>query len=145
VSQASSLAWGSDCSGAIDRVGFFTSYRKLFGDSECASLRDGSSSLAHDALLVFTQGVRNTGVDRPTPDAVLAGIANISSAGPGAVHGVSGLIDYPRTSAQAIPRDKAVLVLRGGALMAPYRVLLCGQLDTAQPPPDENCPKQTGP
>jgi Periplasmic binding protein len=145
LSQASSLAWGSDCSGATNSVGFFVGYRKLFGDSACTSLRDGSSILAHDTLLVFTQGVRNTGADRPSPDAVLAGITNISSEGPGAVHGAGGQIDYPRTGAQAIPKDKAILVLRGRAQMAPERMLLCGQLDTAQPPPDDKCPKQARP
>jgi hypothetical protein len=145
LSLASSLAWGPDCSGAINSVGFFVGYRNLFGNGTCTSLRDGSSILAHDALLVLTQGVRNTGVERPSPDAVLAGITNISSEGPGALHGTSGKIDYSRTGEQAVPKDKAILVLRGSALMAPQRMLLCGQLDTAQPPPDGNCPKQARP
>jgi hypothetical protein len=101
--------------------------------------------LANDTLLVFTQGVRNTGVERPSPEAVLAGIANISSEGSGALHGASGQIDYPRTGDQGVPKDKAILVLRGSARMATQRLLLCGQLDTAQPPPDDNCPNQARP
>jgi ABC-type branched-subunit amino acid transport system substrate-binding protein len=145
VSTASSLAWGPDCNGAINNVGFFVGYQKLFGGGACSNLRDGSSILAHDALLVFTQGVRNTKLERPSSDAVLAGIANISSAGPGGLQGANGLIDYPRTGDQAVPKDRAILVLRGSAGMAPKRMLLCGQLDTAQPPPDDNCPKQAGP
>jgi ABC-type branched-subunit amino acid transport system substrate-binding protein len=145
LSQASSLAWGPDCRGAINRVGFFVGYRKLFGDGACTSLRDGSSILAHDSLWAVTQGVRNTRVERPSPDAVLAGITNISGEGPGALHGASGTIDYPRTGDQAVPNDKTILILRGSALMAPQRMLLCGQLDTAQPPPDGDCPKQARP
>ncbi len=145
MSAASSLAWGPDCNGAINSIGFFVGYRKLFSDSACSNLRDGSSILAHDALLVFTQGVRNTGLDQPSRDAVLAGISNISSAGPGALQGANGQIDYPRTGDQAVPKDKTILVLRGSALMAPKRMLLCGQLNTAQPPPDSDCPKQVRP
>jgi hypothetical protein len=145
VSVASSLAWGSGCNGAINSVGFFVSYQRLFGNGACSNLRDGSSILAQDALLVFTQGVRNTKLERPSRDAVLAGITDISSAGPGALQGANDLIDYPRTGDQAVPKDKAILVLRGSALMAPRRMLLCGQLDTAQPPPDHNCPRQATP
>lgn len=140
ISQASSLAWGSDCSGASNSVGFFVDYRKLFGDGVCT--RDGSSLLAHDALLVFTQGVRNTELERPSRDAVLAGIANISSTGLGVLHAASGQIDYPRTGdQQAIPQNKVVLMLRGKAQMVPELLLLCGQLDTAQPPPGNSCSK----
>lgn len=141
VAQASSLAWGSDCSGARNSVGFFASYLKLFGNDACKNLRDGSSIMAHDGLLVFTQGVKNTGLERPSRDAVLAGIANISSTGLGVLHGAGGQIDYPRTGNQAIPKDKAVLVLRGKAQMVPELLLLCGQLDTAQPPSGNSCPK----
>jgi len=137
LAQASSLAWGSDCSEAFERVGFFVVYRKLFGEGACPSTRDGSSILAYDTLLVFTQGVRNTRVPRPSPDAVLRGIEDISSQGSGPLYGASGLIDYPRTGSKAIPKDKAILVLRGQASETPKRMLLCGQLDTAQPPPDE--------
>jgi ABC-type branched-subunit amino acid transport system substrate-binding protein len=145
ISEASSLAWGSDCNGAVNSVGFFVGYRKIFGNDACTNLRDGTSILAHDTLLAFAQGVSNTGVDRPSPDAVLAGIANISSDGSGALQGASGEIDYPRTSNKAVPKNKAILVLRGSAVMTPKRMLLCGQLDTAQPPPDDNCPKQARP
>lgn len=138
LSKASRLAWGSDCGGTPHSVGFFVVYQELFGEGACLSTRRGGSLLAYDTLLVFTQGVRNTGVDRPSPDAVLRGIENISSEGAGPLRGVSGQIDYPRTGNQAIPKDKATLVLRGRAAAEPERVLLCGQHDTAQPPPD-NC------
>ncbi len=144
VTQASSLAWGSECSGATNSVGFFVVYRELFGEGACSSAREGGSLLAHDTLLVFIQGVRNTGVDRPSPDAVLRGIERISSEGAGPLRGVSGQIDYPRTGVQAIPKDKAILVLRGQAAEEPKRMLLCGQHDTAQPPPD-NCSAPPGP
>jgi ABC-type branched-subunit amino acid transport system substrate-binding protein len=137
LAQASSLAWGSDCSGAFGIVGFFVVYRELFGEGACPSTRDGSSILAYDTLLVFTQGARNSGVPRPSPDAVLRGIEDISSQGSGPLYGASGLIDYPRTGSKAIPKDKAILVLRGQASETPKRMLLCGQLDTALPPPDE--------
>ena len=137
LAQASSLAWGSDCSGAIGSVGFFVVYRELFGDGACPSTRDGSSILAYDTLLVFIQGVRNTRVPRPSPDAVLRGIEDISTQGSGPLHGASGLIDYPRTGSKAIPKDKAILVLRGQPSETTKRMLLCGQLDTAKPPPDE--------
>jgi hypothetical protein len=142
LTPASSLAWGPDCSGATDIVGFFVNYQKLFNENEeaCASTRGGGSILAYDTLQVFTQGVRNTLVLRPTPDAVLAGIEDISSDGRGDLSGASGQIDYPRTGdEQAIPKDKAILVLRGQASVQPERRLLCGQHKTAQPPPDE-CP-----
>lgn len=144
LSKASRLAWGSDCSGTPQSVGFFVVYRKIFGEGACLSTRRGGSLLAYDTLLVFTQGVRNTGVDRPSPDAVLRGIENISSEGAGPLRGVSGQIDYPRTGNQAIPKNKAILVLRGRAAVEPERVLLCGQHDTAQPPPDD-CSAPPGP
>ena len=142
LTPASSLAWGPNCSGATDIVGFFVNYQKLFNENEeaCASTRGGGSILAYDTLQVFTQGVRNTLVLRPTPDAVLAGIDDISSDGFGDLSGASGQIDYPRTGGeQAIPKDKAILVLRGQASVQPERRLLCGQHETAQPPPNE-CP-----
>lgn len=150
VSLASSLAWGPDCSGASNRVGFFIRYQKLFGAGTCTSLRDGASILAYDALQVFTQGVMNTGVDRPTTDAVLAGITNISDEGTSEPlqRTTSGQIDYPRTGDQAVPKDKAILVLRGSGgtpTIPPQRMLLCGQLGTAQPPPDDDCPQQASP
>jgi hypothetical protein len=125
-------------------VSFFVVYRKLFGEGACSSTRRGGSLLAHDTLLVFTQGVRNTGLDRPSPDAVLRGIEDISSQGRGPLRGASGQIDYPRTGSKAIPKDKAILVLRGQAFVEPERMLLCGQHDTAQPPPD-NCSTPPGP
>jgi ABC-type branched-subunit amino acid transport system substrate-binding protein len=145
LSQASSLAWGPECSGAISSVGFFVVYRDLFDEGACRSARDGGSLLAYDTLLVFIQGVRNTGVPQPSPDAVLRGIEDISSEGPGPLRGVSGQIDYPRTGDQAIPKDKAILVLRGQAAEEPKRMLLCGQHDTAQPPPDNCTPPLGGP
>ncbi len=144
LAQSSSLAWRSNCSGATNSVGFFVVYRELFGEEACSNTRSGGSLLAHDTLLVFIQGVRNTGVHRPSPDAVLAGIEDISSEGAGPLRGVSGQIDYPRTGNQAIPQDKATLVLRGQASVEPERMLLCGQHDTAQPPPDD-CSAPLGP
>lgn len=57
----------------------------------------------------------------------------------GALKGESGLIDYEIGRNQAIPKDKAILVLRGERAEEPIRMLLCGQLETAVPPPDE-CP-----
>jgi ABC-type branched-subunit amino acid transport system substrate-binding protein len=144
LTQASSLAWGPECSGATSSVGFFVDYQKLFGEGACLSTRRGGSLLAHDTFLVFIQGVRNAGVPRPTPDAVLRGIEDISSQGSGPLRGASGQIDYPRTGDQSIPKDKAILVLRGEAFKEPKRMLLCGQHDTAQPPPD-NCPVVLGP
>jgi ABC-type branched-subunit amino acid transport system substrate-binding protein len=137
LTQASSLALGSACSEASNSVGFFVTYRKLFGEGACPSTQRGGSLLTYDTLLVFTRGVRNSGVPRPSPDLVLRGIEDISSQGKGPLHGASGLIDYPRTGSKAIPKDKAILVLRAQASEAPKRMLLCGQLDTAQPPPDE--------
>ncbi len=144
LTQASSLASRSECSEAPDSSGFFVVYRELFGEGACPSTRRGGSLLAHDTLLVFIQGVRNTGVPRPTPDAVLRGIEDISSQGSGPLRGASGQIDYPRTGDQSIPKDKAILVLRGQAAAEPTRMLLCGQHDTAQPPPD-NCSAPPGP
>lgn len=144
LAQSSSLAWRSNCSGATNSVGFFVVYRELFGEEACPNTRSGGSLLAHDTLLVFIQGVRNTGGPRPSPDAVLAGIEDISSEGAGPLRGVSGQIDYPRTGDQAIPTDKATLVLRGQASVEPERMLLCGQHDTAQPPPDD-CSAPPGP
>ena len=138
LAQASSLAWGSECRGATDSVGFLAAYREQFGEAACSSTRGGGSLLAHDTLLVFLQGVRNTAIERPSPDAVLRGIEDISSEGRGPLRGASGEIDYPRTGSKSIPKDKATLVLRGQASAEPERRLLCGQHDTAQPPPD-NC------
>jgi ABC-type branched-subunit amino acid transport system substrate-binding protein len=133
LAQASSLVWKSDCSGAANSVGFLVVYKELFGEL-CSNTRRGDSILANDTLLVFIQGVRNSGVDRPSPDAVLRGIENISSEGAGRLSGASGQIDYPRTGDQAIPKDKAILVLRGSASDEDLkRMLLCGQHDTAQP------------
>jgi hypothetical protein len=142
LSFGSSLAWGPDCRGANDRVGFFRTYKQLFGEDACTSTRDGTAIVAYDTLLVFSQGARNTQLDHPSGDAVLAGIASISSEGLGALHGASGLIDYPRRFNQATPKNKAILLLRGSAsLTTPQRILLCGQLDTAQPPQnDDKCP-----
>ena len=144
LTQASSLASRSGCGGGPDSVSFFVVHREIFGEGACPSTRRGGSLLAHDTLLVFTQGVRNTGVPRPSPDAVLRGIEDISSQGNGPLLGASGEIDYPRTGDQAIPKDKAILVLRGQAAEEPERRLLCGRLDTAQPPPDE-CPTSPSP
>jgi ABC-type branched-subunit amino acid transport system substrate-binding protein len=144
LAQSSSLAWKSDCSGATNSVGFFVVYQELFGEGACSNTRSGGSLLAYDTLLVFIQGVRNTGVPRPSPDALLRGIERISSEGAGPLRGVSGQIDYPRTGDQAIPKDKATLILRGQASVEPERRLLCGQHDTAQPPPD-NCSAPPGP
>ncbi len=135
---ASSLSWGSQCSSAFDKICFFVVYRELFGAEEaCSSTQSGDAIMAHDTLLVLIQGVRNTGVPRPSPDAVLAGIEDISSEGPGPLRGVSGQIDYPRTGDQGVPQDKAILVLRGQSSAESKRMLLCGQHDTAQPPPDD--------
>ncbi|MGH8626138.1 MAG: hypothetical protein ACREYC_13030 [Gammaproteobacteria bacterium] len=144
LTQASSLAWGSECGGATNSVGFFIVYRELFGEGACSSAGDGASLLSHDSLLALIQGVRNAGIPRPSPDAVLRGIEDISSQGSGPLRGASGQIDYPRTGDQAIPKDKAILVLRGQAAEEPKRMLLCGQHDTAQPPPD-NCSEPLGP
>jgi hypothetical protein len=145
LSQGSSLAWGPDCGVATSITSFFTAYQDLFGEEACTSTRHGGSLLGHDALLVFTQGVRNAAdrpssdpADRPSPDAVLRGIEHIS--GQGALRGASGQLDYSRTTEQAIPKDKAVLVVRGQGgqvLVEPERRLLCGKHDIAQPPPDE--------
>jgi len=143
LALASSLAWGSECSGVPDSIGFFVVYQELFDEGACASTRRGGSLLAHDTLLVFIQGVRNTGVDRPSPDAVLRGIEDISSQGRGPLLGASGQIDYPRTGSKAIPQDKAILVLRGQAAMEPQLMILCGELGTAKPP--QECPKSLGP
>ncbi|MGH8375474.1 MAG: hypothetical protein ACRER6_09490, partial [Pseudomonas sp.] len=141
LEQASSRARKSDCNVTSNNFAFFDSYRNLFGGAECASIRSSGSLLAYDTLLVFIQGVRNAGVLRPSRDAVLAGIAAINSGddGAGPLRGVSGKIDYPSISDQdqAIPKDKAILVLRGQASGELTRMLLCGQLDTAQPPPDD--------
>jgi hypothetical protein len=152
LSQASSLAWGSDCSVAINSTNFFTVYRDLFSEGACPSNQHSGSLLGYDALLVFTQGVRNAvdrpssaPAERPSPDAVLRGIEHIS--GQGALRGASGQLNYSPTSEQAIPQDKAILVLRsqgGQALVEPERKLLCGQHDTAQPPPDK-CPSPPDP
>jgi ABC-type branched-subunit amino acid transport system substrate-binding protein len=144
LTQASSLASRSECSEVPDSVGFFVVYRELFGEGACPSTRRGGSLLAHDTLLVFTQGVRNTKVSRPSPDAVLRGIEDISSQGSGPLRGASGQIDYPRTGSKSIPKDKAILMLRGQAFEEPKRMLLCGQHDTAQPPPDD-CSAPLGP
>jgi hypothetical protein len=147
LSFASSLAWGPDCRGANDKVGFFRVYKEFFGEDACTSTRDGTAIVAYDTLRVFGQGVQNTLLDRPSGDAVLAGIANISSEGLGGLHGASGLIDYARRDNLSTPRDKAILILRGNAsLLTPKRILLCGQLDTAQPPPDDDkCPPPLDP
>lgn len=144
--QASSLAWRSDCRGAINSVGFFVDYQELFGEEACANTQSGGSLLAHDTLLVFIRGVQNTEREMPSPDAVLGGIKDISSQGNGPLQGTSGEIDYPRTGDQAIPKDKAILVLRGQAFVKPQRVLLCGEHDTAEPPPapHDKCPMTSG-
>ncbi len=99
---------------------------------------------AHDTLLVFIQGVQNAEVDRPSTDAVLRGIEEISSEGHGPLNGPSGQIDYPRTGSKAIPRNKATMILRAQAHMETERVLLCGRHETADPPPD-TCPASLGP
>ncbi|HKR52641.1 MAG TPA: ABC transporter substrate-binding protein [Pseudonocardiaceae bacterium] len=150
LSPDSSLAWGSDCEAAINSTSFLTGYRDLFGEGVCPINRHNGSLLGHDALLVFTQGVRNAvdrpspdPAERPSPDAVLRGIEHISGEA-GSLRGASGKIDYSLTDERAIPKDKAILVLRGQASADPTRMLLCGQHDTAQPPPDK-CPPQPGP
>lgn len=129
------MAWGQDCDGAIGEVGFFRIYRELFDEDTCLSARDGISILAYDALAVFSRAVCNTGMDRPNPDAILRGIGLIS--GDEALNGASGLIDYEAGKDSAIPKNKAILVLRGEGDAAPKRILLCGELATAKPAPDE--------
>jgi hypothetical protein len=104
LSQASSLAWKTGCSETPNSVGFFAVYHKLFREDACLSTISGGSLLAYDTLLIFIQGVRNTGVPRPSPDSVLEGIEDISSATRGPLHGTSGQIDYSSTDHQAILR-----------------------------------------
>lgn len=139
LSPASSLAWGSGCK-AIDNISFFAEYRRIYGEKVCPGSLRGGSLLTHDTLLAFVQGAQNTRFDRPSPDALLAGIEDISSEGLGLIHGASGQIDYPRTGEQAVPKNKAILVLRSQAGQPTKRMLLCGQLDKAQPLPDDRCP-----
>ncbi len=137
----SSLAWpGGDCQGASDKVGFYRGYLNAFRD--CAATREGSAAVAYDAALVFQVAIDRATEDPKVPpsgDRILGEINEMVAEN--GVNGASGRFELDSGYANGrVPVNKAILVLRsdGGA---PATVqLLCGRLDTAEPPPDPQCP-----
>jgi hypothetical protein len=137
MSFASSLAFEPDCKVAANKVGFLAGYARAFGN-ECIRNRDSYAILAYDALLLFTQAARNARDLHPSKDAILRGLRDVS--GEGALHGASGIIDFPRTgAAQSVPQDKAILILQATGNSEPKRLLLCGRVSTAFQSSDAEC------
>ncbi len=137
----SSLAWpGNDCQGARDKVGFYRGYLDAYHD--CSATRDGSAAVAYDAALVFRVAIDRATEDPnapPSGDRILGEINEM--VGENGVNGASGRFELNSGYANGrVPVNKAIVVLQsdGGA---PATVqLLCGRLDTAEPPPDPQCP-----
>ena len=148
LSFGSSLAWGSDYDAAGKVSGFFVSFSDHYGHS-CDQTRDGSAILAYDSVRAFDLAVRNAPLDPgglPERADIRAGLDKISLVTNTVLRGVSGKIDFGKRGG-SVPIDKAVMVLRsGGARPDPWRVLLCGDLPTAQSPPDtgDRCPSPEG-
>lgn len=140
LSFGSSLAWsGSGCEGVRDRVGFYRGYLDAYRD--CAATRDGSAAIAYDAALVFRVAIERATEDPnvpPSGDRILGEVNEM--VGENGVSGASGRFELDSGYANGrVPVNKAILVLTsdGGA---PATVqMLCGRLDTADPP-DPQCP-----
>jgi ABC-type branched-subunit amino acid transport system substrate-binding protein len=145
LSFASSLSWpGQQCEGARDSSGFYRSYLFTFGS--CGSTRNGTAAIAYDAALVLRVAIERARQDTDTPpssDLILSKI-NEMTVGNG-VTGASGSFEITKQYEQGrVPVNKAIVVLNSKGGNSPTAVLLCGRLDTADPPADPGCPTDLG-
>lgn len=138
---ASSLAWsGGNCTGASENVGFYRGYLKEYHD--CRAAGQSSAAVAYDAALVFRVAIERATQDTDVPpsgDLILGKINEM--VGENGVNGASGRFELaPGYANGRVPVNKAILVLRSDGGQPATRQLLCGRLDTAEPPPDPQCP-----
>lgn len=142
LSFASSLTWpGGDCKGASDHVGFYRGYLDAYHD--CPATRDGSAATAYDSALVFrvafARATQDTSVP-PSGDLILGKINEM--VGDNGVNGASGRFELsPGYANGRVPVNKAILVLESNGGQPATEQLLCGRLDTAEPPSDPQCPR----